>query len=93
MDSHDVSRYRQSLAETLSGIKAKMLTIGIQTDILFPVNEQHFLAAHVPGGKCIVIESPYGHDGFLLEFHQLEKLITEFMPSNWKKKKEQEIFE
>jgi homoserine O-acetyltransferase/O-succinyltransferase len=93
MDSHDISRYRKSLAETLSGIKAKMLTIGIQTDILFPVGEQQFLAAHVPGGKCTVIESPYGHDGFLLEFHQLEKLITEFMPSNWKKKKEQEIFE
>jgi len=93
MDSHDVSRYRGSLAGTLSGIRAKMLTIGIQTDILFPVGEQEFLAAHVPGGKCTIIESPYGHDGFLLEFSQLEKLITDFLPANWKNKKEQEIFD
>lgn len=93
MDSHDVSRYRGSLTEALGRIKAKMLTVGIRTDILFPVQEQEFLAKHVPGGECVVIESPYGHDGFLLEFNQLETLIRNFLPEKWRVKKQQEIFE
>lgn len=93
MDSHDIGRYRGPLPEVLGTIQAKMLTIGIQTDILFPPVEQEFLAKHVPGGCFRVIESPYGHDGFLLEFQQLEQLIREFLPETWSKKKKQEIFQ
>jgi homoserine O-acetyltransferase len=38
---------------------------------LFPVEQQHELATHIPGSlsgtDAIVLESPYGHDGFLIE--------------------------
>ncbi|MGZ5247123.1 MAG: hypothetical protein ACXWV5_08775, partial [Flavitalea sp.] len=65
--------------------KAKTLTVGIETDVLFPISEQEFIAQHIPGASYKVIQSPYGHDGFLLEFEQLESLIRDFLPSKWKK--------
>ena len=79
MDSHDVGRGRNGLIEALQRITARTLTVGIETDILFPVEEQEFIAEHVPGGTFKKIHSSFGHDGFLLEYDQLENLITDFL--------------
>lgn len=79
MDSHNVGRGRSSIEGALRKITAKTLSIGIKSDLLFPVEEQEYLAAHIDGAKFRVIDSHYGHDGFLLEFEQIEKQITEFI--------------
>lgn len=79
MDAHNVGRGRESTEKALSKIKAKALIIGITTDILFPLNEQKFLAENIPGAKFKSIISLYGHDGFLLEYEQIQKLITNFL--------------
>lgn len=79
MDSHNVGRGRKNVEQALSLVKAKALVVGITTDILFPLNEQRFIAENIPGGKYTAIESLYGHDGFLLEFEQIQKLISEFL--------------
>ena len=79
MDSHNVGRGRNSVEDALSKIKAKTLSIGIRTDLLFPVEEQEYLAAQIDGAKFRLIDSHYGHDGFLLEFEQIQKHITEFI--------------
>ena len=79
MDAHNVGRGRQSVEEALKKIKSKTLVIGIETDILFPLVEQKFLADNIDGALCKAIQSHYGHDGFLLEFDQIELLIREFM--------------
>ena len=60
-------------------IKAKTLVIGLYTDILFPLIEQQFLAENIPGATCVAIQSVYGHDGFLLEFDQIEEIIKKFI--------------
>ena len=44
MDSNNVGRNRGSLEKALSKITAKTLVIGIDSDILFPVNEQQYIA-------------------------------------------------
>lgn len=75
MDSHNVGRNRGSVEAALASITAKTLVIGVTTDILFPISEQQFLAAHIPIANFAAIESLYGHDGFLLEFEQIEKLL------------------
>ncbi len=75
MDSHNVGRNRGSVEAALASITAKALVIGVTTDILFPITEQQFLAAHIPNATFAAIESLYGHDGFLLEFEQIEKLL------------------
>lgn len=79
MDSHHVGRGRGTAEEALSGIKAKTLVIGVSSDLLFPVAEQKFIASHIPGAQYKEIESPYGHDGFLVEFEQFRELVRKFL--------------
>ena len=79
MDSHNVGRGKGDLKEVLQTIQAKTLAIGIQTDILFPVSEQQFLADHIPQASYKTIHSLYGHDGFLLEFESIGNYIKEFI--------------
>jgi homoserine O-acetyltransferase len=79
MDAHNVGRGRKSVTEALKKVRAQTLVIGIETDILFPLVEQRFLADHIPGAEYRAIQSHYGHDGFLLEFDQIEQIIREFL--------------
>lgn len=79
MDAHNVGRGRGSVPEALKKIKARTLVIGIETDILFPLIEQQFLADSIPGASFKAIQSHYGHDGFLLEFDQIEHIIRNFL--------------
>src|SRR5215218_1327320 len=79
MDAHDVSRGRGSAAAALQQVKANTLVISIQSDILFPMEEGRFLAANIPGAQFHLIDSPYGHDGFLLEFEQITIAIQQFL--------------
>jgi homoserine O-acetyltransferase len=44
------------------------LVVGIESDGLFQPSEQRELAAHIPDAELVLIPSPDGHDGFLLEF-------------------------
>lgn len=87
MDSHDVSRGRGTLEMALQSVKAQTLVIGVSSDLLFPLTEQHFLAAHIPHAEFGCIESVYGHDAFLIEFDRLSALITEFLFNGFKKYK------
>ena len=79
MDSHNVGRERVSVKNALTKITAKTLVIGITTDILFPIIEQQFLAENIINATFVEIQSLYGHDGFLLEFEQIEKAILKFI--------------
>jgi homoserine O-acetyltransferase len=77
MDAHNVGRGRVSIENALQQIKAKTIVIGVYTDILFPLSEQQFIAENIPGAKLAAINSLYGHDGFLLEFEQIQEIITD----------------
>ncbi|KAI0785922.1 homoserine O-acetyltransferase [Abortiporus biennis] len=92
LDTHDVARGRlispdedesTALSRVLSTLPPRALVIGIQTDGLFTPSEQREIAEHIPDAQLIIIPSPEGHDGFLLEFelingHILRFLHTEF---------------
>jgi homoserine O-acetyltransferase len=72
MDSHHLARKRGGdLKQTLGTIHQPTLIIGILGDILCPVDEQRFMAAHLPDSKLLEIESAYGHDGFIIETEQI----------------------
>lgn len=85
MDSHHVGRNRTSAEAALRKITAKALVIGIESDILFPLSEQKFLAEHIPNATLEVITSNYGHDGFLVEFDQLKKIISHYLNTSLSK--------
>jgi homoserine O-acetyltransferase len=86
MDTHNVGRDRESAERALEKIKAKALVIAISSDLLFPPSEQEFLAAHIPHAEYRAIHSPYGHDGFLLEYEQIEETIKTFLYNNVEEK-------
>lgn len=75
MDSHHLGRGVLDAASMLEKIKSKTLIIGISSDLLFPIKEQAFLAAHIPEARFEVIDSMYGHDGFLLENDYITDLL------------------
>lgn len=79
MDAHHLGRGVLEAEEMLKAIDAKCLSIGISSDVLYPVGEQQFIAAHIPGAQLAVIESLYGHDGFLLENEKLTELVNNFL--------------
>lgn len=78
-DSHNIGRGRGGVIEALKLIKANVLCIGIDSDILFPVEEQKFMAENIRGAKFTEITSAFGHDGFLLENKQIEEAIKCFI--------------
>jgi homoserine O-acetyltransferase/O-succinyltransferase len=79
MDAHNIGRGRGGTGAALKRIKANALVIGIETDILFPVNEQLFIAENINGSTYTLIDSGYGHDGFLVEYWKIENCIVEFL--------------
>jgi len=79
MDSHNLGRGRGGVQAALHTIKAKTLVLSLEGDILFPLYEQEFLAQHIPNARVKLINSDYGHDGFLLEFEQLTAAISSFI--------------
>ena len=79
MDAHNVGRGRKSVVDALHSIKAKTLVTGITSDILFPLAEQQFLAAHIPGAVYTAIDSRYGHDGFLIETKTITELLRQHL--------------
>jgi homoserine O-acetyltransferase len=79
MDSHNIARGRGKMEEVLKSIRAKTLIIGISSDILCPVAEQKYMAEHIPGSVFAEIDSPYGHDGFLIEGRLIGEQINTFL--------------
>ncbi|MEK9907746.1 MAG: homoserine O-acetyltransferase [Aquiluna sp.] len=85
MNSHDVARGRQSLEAALGKIQSKTLVLGLNTDRLFPLSGQQLIADHIGGelfgGELQVIESEYGHDGFLIEIEEVGKRLQALIES------------
>lgn len=79
MDAHHLGRGRGPLEEVLAGIRARTLSIGIDTDLLFPQEEQAFLAEHISGARFALLASDYGHDAFLVEYRKMEEIIRPFL--------------
>lgn len=79
MDSHNAARDRGKMEDVLKSIKAKTLCIGINSDVLCPVDEQKFLAAHINNAEYAEIDSPFGHDGFLVEGEKIGKIVRNFL--------------
>ncbi|MCC9134958.1 homoserine O-acetyltransferase [Pontibacter silvestris] len=78
MDSHNVGRDRGGVQKALAHIQAKSLFIGVDSDLLFPIEEQELLHEHVPDSTLALIHSNHGHDGFLVETSQITRAIEKF---------------
>jgi homoserine O-acetyltransferase len=76
MNTHDVSRGRDSLQNVLAHISVPVVVGGIATDRLYPISQQAQLAELIPTAQGLeTIESIFGHDGFLIEVSQVGELV------------------
>lgn len=109
LDTHDVARGRTDdtgspttaqVQAALAMIEQPTLILGIHSDGLFTYAEQQELAAAIPNSELKTIDSPDGHDAFLLEFRQVNRFILDFLkrevrhvmdrePVNWPPAKEE----
>ena len=83
LDLHDVARGRGELRSAVARISAPVLSVGISSDILYPTYQQKQIRDMINevGGSCeyVEIESPHGHDAFLINLDQVGKPVAEFL--------------
>ncbi len=79
LDTHDITRNRASTTkEALQQIEQPALVLGIESDGLFTFAEQEELADGIPNCTLRKIDSPEGHDAFLLQFEQVNQYLLNF---------------
>ena len=75
--SHDVARGRGSLSQALARTDCEWTIAAVNTDRLFFPHESHRLAEALPTPVEVnIIESNHGHDGFLIEAKQVERILA-----------------
>jgi len=78
LSSHDVGRGRGGVAAALRGCPVPAVVGGITSDRLYPLRLQAELAELLPGcGGLQVVDSIYGHDGFLVETDAVGELVRQ----------------
>ncbi|KAJ7248257.1 Alpha/Beta hydrolase protein [Mycena haematopus] len=105
LDTHDIARGRSTpnddddededvaLARVLAGLPPRALVISIQSDGLFTPPEQTFLATHIPDSELVVIPSGEGHDGFLVEFEEINRRVLGYLRQEFPELYEERIEE
>jgi homoserine O-acetyltransferase/O-succinyltransferase len=83
MDYFDISRSYGPLKEAFARAAARFLFVSYSSDWLFPTAQsKELVRALLCNGKpvsFIDIESPYGHDAFLVEEEKLTRIIKGFL--------------
>lgn len=75
IDTHDIGRGRGGVEAALSTIVADVAVVAISSDILFTVPDHRPFVDYISGAKFYVIDSTFGHDGFLIEHEKLNTII------------------
>lgn len=78
MSTHDVGRGRGGVGVALKAITARPAVVGVDSDRLYPVEQQQRIADAV-GVPLRTVASPYGHDGFLLETGAIGAVVRELL--------------
>lgn len=80
MSTHDVARGRGPREDVLAGIEVPVRVAGLDTDRLYPLGLQQILADEISGCPGLdVIETPFGHDGFLIESERVGRIVAELL--------------
>ncbi len=78
LSTHDVGRGRGGVAAALRRVTVPVIVGGITSDRLYPLRLQQELADLLPTCTGLnVVESSYGHDGFLVETEAVYELIRQ----------------
>lgn len=78
LDSHDVGRGRGGVGPALRRVHQPAFVLGITTDVLYPPHELDALAEALPRATMSWLDSPHGHDAFLIELDSVSARIRQF---------------
>jgi homoserine O-acetyltransferase len=78
MDAHDVGDLSVAARQTASRV-GEIIGVGIDSDMLYyPAEVREWVAGYAAAGanaRYAELTSLYGHDAFLIEFEQVERLL------------------
>jgi homoserine O-acetyltransferase len=78
MDTHDVSRGRGDFDDVLRSLAQPTLVVSIDSDVLYWPWEQREVATLAPNARLAVMDSPHGHDAFLIDVDRLSDMVADF---------------
>lgn len=84
MDLHDVGRGRGGIDVAMARIQVPSLVLGIWSDMLYPEYQQrqiHALLSRGAASTYVGIDSPHGHDAFLIDVDQVGGALARFLSS------------
>jgi homoserine O-acetyltransferase/O-succinyltransferase len=83
MDLHDLARGRGGMDAAFGRVQAPLVSVGVRSDILYPPHQSREIVelATAVGlqAEYRELDSPHGHDAFLIETDQLGAIIRELL--------------
>ncbi|HEX4901410.1 MAG TPA: homoserine O-acetyltransferase [Acidimicrobiales bacterium] len=83
MDLHDVGRGRGGIDAAMARLRCPLLAIGVSSDILYPAHQSAEVAALARAAGVPAayheLQSPHGHDAFLIEQEEMRDLLEPFL--------------
>lgn len=79
MDMHDLARGRGRYEEVLGSMQLPVEILSIDSDLLYPKEEQEELARLLPNSRILYLSEPYGHDAFLIDVERVSRMVVEFL--------------
>ncbi len=83
MDLHDIGRGRGGVDDAIRRVQAPVLAIGVSSDILYPAYQSRQIAERASAAgvdaRYLELESPHGHDAFLIEHEAVGEMLAPFL--------------
>ena len=83
MDLHDIGRGRGGPEAALRRLRSPVLAVGVSSDILYPAHYSQQIAADARAAGVPAayreLDSPHGHDAFLIEHEAVGVLLEPFL--------------
>jgi homoserine O-acetyltransferase/O-succinyltransferase len=80
MDLHDIGRGRGGIDAAMARVQCPVVTVGVSSDILYPAHQSAEVAALARAAGVPAhyhqLESPHGHDAFLIEHEAVSELLA-----------------
>lgn len=80
LNRHDIGRGRGGLNKALASSEVPTMVVGVDTDILYPYHQQEHISRNLGNLLAMAkLSSPVGHDAFLVESRQMDRILRNFI--------------
>jgi homoserine O-acetyltransferase len=79
MNTHDIGRGRGGIQKASRKIKAKTVNLAFTHDLIYPSDEIQSFSYNISSSSFYLINTEFGHDGFLTEYEKWGLIIKQSM--------------